>query len=278
MVKPNSSFINFYPRQNPLFRGVTGHIGCVTMMVVAGPIPDVIEEQIKNMTFVRDKWIAYRGNGRLRIVLADGQEVARLGLATALKSSLAPVILAEAGDVTVAQELCRAYQPHVLVLDPFIKEFCPIEVIANMKKQSPATAVIILTPQDLDAYLTTVLQAGAAGFFLKEGSLKTIIEAVCEAGQGKNLFSFEQLRRAQRWQQTIGQRWDSLTQRERQVLLLLSAGKHDEEIAKTLHLARKTTSNHVSNIISKLEVTSRLQAALWFEKEIPPFARKKIVF
>jgi DNA-binding NarL/FixJ family response regulator len=121
----------------------------------------------------------------------------------------------------------------------------------------------------VDAYLAAMIAAGVAGFMVKEEAPERIVEAVRRAAQGEVLFGEEHLARAHRWQEQVGARWESLTEREREVLRLLVEGLDNRAIAEGLCVVTRTVEQHVTNVLSKLGVASRLEAAVWVRDHVP---------
>jgi DNA-binding NarL/FixJ family response regulator len=108
-----------------------------------------------------------------------------------------------------------------------------------------------------------MLDAGAAGYFSKDETAERLIRAIRRAVDGTILFSDEQISRAQRWREGAKQKWESLTEREHQVLRALAEGKDNKNIAQNLDVTQKTIEKHLSSIYVKLGVTTRTEAALW---------------
>ena len=120
-----------------------------------------------------------------------------------------------------------------------------------------------MTAHDRDVYLADVVEAGTAGFLTKEEAGEALVEAIRRAVRGEILFTREQLARARQWREEVGQRWEGLTRREREVLTLVAQFQTDAEIARALCISEKTVGHHVSNILSKLNMTSRREAGRW---------------
>jgi DNA-binding NarL/FixJ family response regulator len=125
---------------------------------------------------------------------------------------------------------------------------------------------LILTAHDRDAFLAEMEEAGAVGFLTKDEELPNIVAAVRRAAHGEVLYTQEQWERIRRWREEVGGRWESLTEREREVLRLVAEGETNREIAKTLRITKKTVEKHVSNVLDKLEMGSRTEAAVWAVK------------
>jgi DNA-binding NarL/FixJ family response regulator len=138
----------------------------------------------------------------------------------------------------------------------------------------PNTKTIALTENDHDALLSGMMSAGAVGFLCKDERAENLIMAVRRAARGESLFTPEQVQRAWNWNRNEGKKWESLTQRERQALALIEAGLSNSSISERLSIGLKTTEQHVSNVLRKLNVKSRHEAGVWFTKNIPEELRE----
>ncbi len=187
-------------------------------------------------------------------------------------------MVGEAGDGAEAQELVAGLRPDVLVLDLVMPGPKPSDVEHWVRRHYPEIATLILTAHDRDVFRSTRLtanlaeveEAGAAGFLTKDEDAPALagnrrLHAIRRAARGEVLYTQKQLERARRWRQEVGKRWKRLTGREREVLRLVVEGETNREIAKTLCIA-KTVEKHVSNVLDKLEMESRTEAAVWAVK------------
>ena len=145
-----------------------------------------------------------------------------------------------------------------------------------VRENHPDTFVLVLTAHDRDAYLTKAIESGMAGFLLKNENAEQLIYAIRRAAEGIIYFSNEQIERAQHWKQTVEAKWDNLSKREREVLQHLAAGEDNKSIAASLSIALKTAEFHLTNILKKLELSSRDEAIVWMLKSQPddPWAAK----
>jgi len=178
-------------------------------------------------------------------------------------------VIGEIEDGTAVRRLTAALRPQVLVLDQALPGPPPAETVAWVRAHCPETAVPVLTAHNRDDYPAAMVEAGAAGFVVKEEAPETVVAAVRRAARGEVLFSGEQYARARRWREEVGARWESLTEREREVLQLLAEGLDNATIAEALCVTPKTVGYHVTNILSKLGVASRLGAVVWVHKHLP---------
>jgi two-component system, NarL family, response regulator LiaR len=200
----------------------------------------------------------------IRLILADDYPVTRAGIRRLLSQATDIEIIGEAGDGLEAQRLTFELHPHVLLLGLQMPGPRPYEVAEWVFTNCPETNVLVFTAHDRNVYLADMIDAGAVGFLKKDGATaQNLIEAIRRAVRGEMLFDPEQVQRARQWRETIGAKWNSLTAREREVLMLVAQGKTDQEIADNLQIKVKTAGHHLSRILGKLEVASRTEAAVW---------------
>jgi DNA-binding NarL/FixJ family response regulator len=192
----------------------------------------------------------------------------RAGIRAILEKAPDAQVVGEAEDGAEAQQLTSDLRPQVLLLDLRMPGPRPVETVAWVRAHCPETAVLVLTAHDVDGYLAAMVEVGAAGFVVKEEAPETIVAAVRAAARGEVFFSEEQRARARHWHEEVGARWESLTEREREVLRLLAEGLDNAAIAERLCVTTRTVECHVTNILSKLGVASRLEAVAWIHKHL----------
>jgi len=203
----------------------------------------------------------------IRLLLADDHPATRAGLRAILAQAHDIAVVGEAQDGHEARRLVAELQPHILLLDLQMPGLRSADLEKWVRTRYPETVTLVLTAHERDAYLADMADAGVAGFLSKSRPPEQLIDAIRRAARGEVLFDGEQLARIQRWREEVGQRWASLTEREREVLLLVAQGITDQQIAEKLHLQAKTVGNHVSSILKKLNVASRTEAAVWAIRE-----------
>lgn len=162
-------------------------------------------------------------------------------------------------------ELC----PQILLLDLEMRGPPPAELERWVRTNCPETITLVLTAHDRDAYVASMMDAGAAGFIAKTEGAEQLVAAIRRAAGGEHLFDSEQQARAQRWRETAGSKWESLTERERAILRLLADGLDNKMIAEKLVISPRTAAFHITNILRKLEVKSRTEAAAWLRNHVP---------
>ncbi|HOA22815.1 MAG TPA: response regulator transcription factor [Aggregatilineales bacterium] len=205
---------------------------------------------------------------RQRILIVDDHEVVRLGLRSLLERHPDFEVVAEAGNGREAIEKVEAYQPDVVVLDIRLPGMSGVEVCQQITDKYPNVHVIMLTSYAEDEMLFAAIRAGAAGYVLKQIGGDDLTRAIEAVGRGEALLDpmltqrvFEEVRKAQREEEASA--FSDLTNQEMQVLQLVSEGKTNREIAEALYLGEGTVRNYVSNILGKLGVANRAEAAAY---------------
>jgi DNA-binding NarL/FixJ family response regulator len=199
----------------------------------------------------------------IRVVLADDHPALRLGLRILLDREPDIAVVGEADDGPTALEMSRTSAPDVLVLDCQLPGMDGAAVARELADQGIATHVLALSAYDDDRYIAGMVHAGATGYLLKNEAPSRIVSAVRSVVAGTPLWTPDQLARAERWEAEIVCVRDSLTDRERQVLGLVTEGLSNKEIARQLVVTVRTVDFHVSNILRKLDAVSRVEAAVW---------------
>ncbi|MEZ0395019.1 MAG: response regulator transcription factor [Anaerolineales bacterium] len=203
-----------------------------------------------------------------RILLVDDHQVVRLGIKALLERHPHFEVVGEASTAREAIELVSNLQPDVVVMDIRLPGTSGIEACEEITQRYPNTKVIMLTSYAEDEMLFSSIRAGAAGYILKQIDSQDLIRALEAIGRGEGLLDpavtqrvFQEVRRAVREEEAAA--FANLSQQERHVLLLVSEGKTNREIAKALFLGEGTVRNYVSSILSKLGVNNRAEAAAY---------------
>ena len=208
-------------------------------------------------------------SNRIFVLLADDHEVTRAGLRVILDSDARIEVVGEAEDGEMAKKLVAELQPDVLLLDLKMPGVPSYQVEKWVRQHFPQVVTLILTAHDRDFYLANMMEAGVSGYFSKSERSEKLIAAIYRAVRGEVLFTDEQYDRVSAWKSQAGQKWMSLTRRERQTLKLLVQGQDNAQIAQTFGVVERTAAYHVGNLIRKLGVTSRQEAISWAIKHIP---------
>lgn len=211
------------------------------------------------MTTAREP--AANGNGRssdaVRIVIADDHEVVRRGLRSLLEAEHEFDIVAEAGDVEAARRYVHGHHPEVLVLDLHMPGGSALDAIAEIRRQSPETQIVVLTMESQPAYARAALGAGALGYVVKDAADEELVEAVRSAAAGEPYLN-----------PRLGARVaaepppgppDGLSEREVVVLRNVALGYTTREIAEQLFLSVRTVETERQRIDEKLGLTTRAQ-------------------
>ena len=203
-----------------------------------------------------------------RIILVDDHEVVRLGLKALLDRHPHFEVVGEAASSREAIELVSNIQPDVVVMDVRLPGTSGIEACEEITRRFPTTKVIMLTSYAEDEMLFSAIRAGASGYILKQIGGNDLIHALEAVSRGEALLDpavtqrvFQEVRRAVREEEASA--FVHLSQQEKHVLLLVSEGKTNREIAKALFLGEGTVRNYVSSILSKLGVSNRAEAAAY---------------
>ncbi|MBF4606092.1 response regulator [Curtobacterium sp. VKM Ac-1393] len=209
----------------------------------------------------------------IRVLVADDQPLVRAGVSALLGAEADIEVVGVAADGGEALALARTLRPDVACLDIRMPVMNGIELarVFCAPDADPPIPVLMLTTFDLDDYVFGALEAGASGFLLKDAEPDVIVDAVRQVAAGNGTLDQALTRRVLRefvsrrsLQPVSGDRADGvLTAREREVLLLLAQGMSNEEIAVALVLEVSTVKSHLSRMLPKLGVRSRLQAVVW---------------
>jgi NarL family two-component system response regulator LiaR len=198
----------------------------------------------------------------IRVLLVDDHAVVRQGLRMFLKADRRIVIVGEAADGTEAVRLAEELQPDVVLMDVLMPGMDGIEATRQIRRAHPDIQVLALTSVVDDTTIVNIIRAGAIGYLLKDTQANDLRRAIHAAANGQVQLAPEAAARLMH-QISMPVEPHALTERERAVLELVAQGKSNKEIALALHVGQETVKSHVSNILSKLQLTSRTQAALY---------------
>ncbi|MEZ0164373.1 response regulator [Kineococcus sp. LSe6-4] len=202
----------------------------------------------------------------IEVFLLDDHAVVRAGLRAVLEADPGLRVVGEAGTVAEAVEGITLTRPDVAILDGRLPDGSGVEVCRQARLVSPGTRTLILTSYDDDEALLAAVLAGAGGYLLKEIGTTDLVGSVRTVHGGGSLLdpaAVEAVRRRLEDPLAADPRLAGLTPQERRVLKLLSEGRTNRQIGRELHLAEKTVKNYVSNVLAKLGLRSRTQAALF---------------
>jgi DNA-binding NarL/FixJ family response regulator len=201
----------------------------------------------------------------IRVLLADDQPLLRTGFRMILDSEPDLEVVGEAGNGLEAVALADQLGPDVVLMDLRMPEMDGVEATRQITAANDATRVVVLTTFDLDEYVYDSLRAGASAYLLKDAKEEQLLAAIRIAAQGGSLFAPAVTGRLiERFAVPVthAPRLPSLTEREREVLLLVARGHSNAEIAEKLVISEHTTKTHVASLLQKLRVRSRVQAVV----------------
>jgi DNA-binding NarL/FixJ family response regulator len=204
----------------------------------------------------------------IRILLADDHTLFREGLSALLAATPETEVVGEAGTGTEAITLAERLSPDIILMDIMMPGLNGVQATEEVLAVNPNIGVIMLTMLEEDDALYAAMRAGARGYILKGADKSEVLKTIRAVAEGEALFgptiaarlaSFFQSGLAER-RSDDAEGLDELTEREREVLVLIAEGKRNRDIAEQLHISGKTVSNHISNIFNKLQVADRAQA------------------
>jgi len=202
----------------------------------------------------------------VRVFLLDDHEVVRRGVRDLLEAEDDFIVVGEASTAEEARHRIPATSPDVAVLDVRLPDGSGVEVCRDVRSVRPDLACIMLTSFSDDEALFEAIMAGAAGYVLKQVSGSNLIDAVRRVGAGESLLDpkvtarvLERLRKGP----DEDERLKGITDQERRILNFLADGKTNRQIAEEMFLAEKTVKNYVSNLLSKMGMSRRTEAAVY---------------
>ena len=207
----------------------------------------------------------------LRVFLVDDHEVVRRGVRQLLEAEDDIEVVGEAGTVHDALEGITATKPDVAVLDVRLPDGTGVELCRDLRSLVPDLACLILTSYDEDEALFQAIVAGASGYLLKQISGASMVSAVRQVGAGHSLIDPEtagRMMESMRNEIAENTRLAALRPSERRILGMLAEGLTNRQIAAEMFLAEKTVKNYVSNVLDKLGMSHRTEAALYAAKKL----------
>ena len=205
---------------------------------------------------------------KMRIVLVDDHEVVRLGLKVLLEQSDHFEVVGEANNAKEAVEIAGQFRPDIVLMDIRLPGASGIEACEEITQLYPEVRVVMLTSYAEDEMLFSAIRAGASGYLLKQINSDGLIRSLESVRRGDALLDplvtqrvFQEVRRAVKEEEASA--FAILSQQEKHVLILVSEGKTNREIAKSLFLGEGTVRNYVSSILSKLGASNRAEAAAY---------------
>jgi NarL family two-component system response regulator LiaR len=206
----------------------------------------------------------------IRILIADDHPVVREGLCGLIKTEPGMELVGEAADGAEAVRQARALQPDVILLDLLMPHKDGIQAIKEIKAENPAARILVVTSFAENRRVFAAIEAGALGYLLKDASPRELIRAIRDVYRGESSLHPTIARKLIR---KLGQPTDlpptedPLTEREVQVLRLVAQGLTNQQIGQKLVISERTAGTHISNILGKLHLANRTQAALYALRE-----------
>lgn len=206
----------------------------------------------------------------MKILLVDDHEMVRLGLKSYLDLQADVEVVAESSNGCEGVKQALELRPDVIIMDIVMPEMNGIEATLAILETWPEAKILILTSYLDNEKIYPVLDAGAKGYMLKTSSAEEILSAVRKVAKGEIAIETEVSKKVQYHRNHV-ELHDDLTARERDILGLLAKGYENQRIADELFISLKTVKTHVSNILSKLEVSDRTQAVVYaFQHHLVP--------
>jgi DNA-binding NarL/FixJ family response regulator len=212
-----------------------------------------------------------------RVLVADDHDLFRVGLASALSAYDDVEVVAQASNGRMAVRLAAELRPDVVLMDLRMPHFDGLQATTEILKNDPSARVVALTVVAREADVAAAITAGASGYVIKDAPIDDVITAIRAAVSGSAWLSPRAARavldRMRRDHAAVGPavntRGETLSPRELEVLELVARGLDNNQIAAELCISPRTAKNHVSNILSKLGVTNRIQAAVYWRRGLP---------
>jgi NarL family two-component system response regulator LiaR len=203
----------------------------------------------------------------ITVLLVDDHEVVRNGVSAFLASQSDFEVIGEAKSGIEAVNLAQRHVPDVVLMDLVMAKMDGVEATRQVKAVSPRTKIVVLTSYHQDEYIFPALQAGAISYILKDVKMDELADALRRASQGEATLHprvasrvIQELHGSNREELNP---YTELTEREMEVLKLIAKGQSNSEIAESLVISVNTVKGHVSNILSKLHLADRTQAAVY---------------
>jgi DNA-binding NarL/FixJ family response regulator len=204
-----------------------------------------------------------------RVLLVDDHDLFRTGLRNLLEEQ-GVLVVGEADTGTEALKQVREVAPDVVVMDLNMPGISGVEATRQISMIAPLTRVLVLTISDQDGDVMDAIYAGACGYLLKDASIQELMQGIRAASIGESLVSptiaakvLQRVRASSSSQREAETIQSELSDREIEVLKLIANGKDNAQIAGELHISPKTVKNHISNILMKLQIDNRIQAAVY---------------
>jgi two-component system response regulator NreC len=203
----------------------------------------------------------------LRLLIADDHTLVRQGLRRILEGQPGWEVVAETGDGREAVRLTAELRPDVVLLDIAMPHLNGVEAMQQIERRVPGVRVLVLSMYADEAYVTRAIRAGASGYLLKDSADTDLIKGITAVAQGKSFFSPAAARvivdnYARPAATGVADRFDSLSEREREVFQLVAEGYSNKEVAEFLHISPATVETHRAHVMEKLDLHSTAELVL----------------
>jgi DNA-binding NarL/FixJ family response regulator len=205
----------------------------------------------------------------LRVLIVDDHDLFRTGLRNLLEEQGVQIV-GEASGGAEAVKIVRDLAPDVVVMDLNMPGIGGVDATRHISSIAPLTRVVMLTISEEDSDVMDAILAGACGYLLKDSSIQDLMAGIRAASRGESLISpniaakvLQRVRATSTQPEIANQIRSELSDREIEVLKLIANGKDNAVIANELHISPKTVKNHISNILMKLQIDNRIQAAVY---------------
>jgi NarL family two-component system response regulator LiaR len=207
----------------------------------------------------------------IRVLIVDDHAVVREGLRALISVKRGMEIVGEAEDGEGAISQARALKPDVILLDLVMPRKNGIQAIGEIKQENPDARILVLTSFAEDSQVFSAIKAGALGYLLKDSSPQELLQAIHDVHRGKPFLhpniALKVIQELNRPQENLPLTEEPLTERELEVLKQVAKGLSNQDIAANLVISERTVGTHVSNILNKLHLANRTQAALYALRE-----------
>lgn len=208
---------------------------------------------------------------QIKILIADDHAVVREGLRLLLGSEPGMAVVGQAADGVEAVQMAESLQPDVILLDLMMPHKNGIEAITEIKNNNPEARILVLTSFAEDEMVFPAIKGGALGYLLKDSSPQELLQAIRDTYEGESslhpTIARKLIREINRPAQDLPPAAEPLTEREVEVLKLVAHGLSNQAIAEKLTISERTVRTHVGNILKKLHLANRTQAALYALRE-----------
>lgn len=208
----------------------------------------------------------------IRVGLVDNQEIVRQGLGSLLNAHMSIEVVAQGNSLEDARYICDVYKPNILITDFLVDcEDKGIQLFSQLNEDFPKTKLLILTAQNDSRLINECLRIGVLGYWFKDASLDELVNAIYNVDRNQPSLAPDALRALLHNLIAPHELGYDLTEREREVLNWIAKGYTNRQIAHALFISYSTAKNHVSKVLSKLEVSNRVEAAtIALENKLTP--------